>query len=595
MLGSVFAYKSEIDAWFNTRSPQPESGDETARLVSSVRRRAIVLIGIAAGLCIAVGTYILTRETETAAPVANLELISTFPGTHRWPSFSPDGRMVAFVSDAGGTPQVWVKNLTSGEPVQVTFGELPAVRPQWSPRGDRIVYSIRGNGIWSVAPLAGEPRRIIDQGWNGELSPDGRRLVFERKGKILVSSADGSDIIALAGLPSRLMPYTGDSWPTFSPDGKSIAVFLGEEGRYGDYWVIPLEGGEARRLTSDIEEGGAPAWTPDGKWLVFPSARRGSMNLWRVSASGGLPAPVTTGPGDDIDPVVSPDGRTLLFANVKRTWALVAQDVMSGMQRTLIEKRTFLVFPAYSPDGRRIAFAGKDARGDTHVFVIDADGSHLTSVTNGIGELNITPQWSQDGATLYFYQVRPSPSFRSISLAGGPSREIAPWSYRREYGAAVDPDGRVAVYAAVDRGVLKHSRLRELDSGRETTLPFAMYEHRFSRDGKWIAGESRDGEVLLCGVSTGRCEPLTPKYPFGLISFAWSADGTRLFYVRHTSAGIFADLMSVGVQGGEERTYGTIGPFQHQIQATMGMSPRDEIVFARFNEGRQELWMAKLR
>jgi peptide subunit release factor RF-3 len=53
--------------------------------------------------------------------------------------------------------------------------------------------------------------------------------------------------------------------------------------------------------------------------------------------------------------------------------------------------------------------------------------------------------------------------------------------------------------------------------------------------------------------------------------------------------------MSVGVQGGEERTYGTIGPFQHQIQATMGMSPRDEIVFARFNEGRQELWMAKLR
>ena len=195
------------------------------------------------------------------------------------------------------------------------------------------------------------------------------------------------------------------------------------------------------------------------------------MNLWRVSVSGGPPTPVTTGPGDDLEPVVSPDGRTLLFANVKRTWALVAHDVMSGRRRTLIEKRTHLVFPVYSPDGRRIAFAGRNTRGDTHLFVMDADGSNLTSVTNGTGELNIMPQWSHDGATLYFYQVRPSLTFRSISPAGGPSREIAPWSHGRQNGAAVDPAGRVAVYAAVDRGLLQHSRLRELDSGRETTLP----------------------------------------------------------------------------------------------------------------------------
>jgi len=596
MLGSVFAYKSELDAWFNARSRQPESGDETARPVSSVRRsRAIALIGIAAILCIAGGVYILTRETEPAAPIANLQLISTFPGTHRSPSFSTDGRMVAFVSDAGGTPQVWVKNLAGGDPIQVTFGEMPALRPRWSPQSDRIVYSIRGGGIWSVAPLGGEPRRIVEDGWNGELSPDGRHLVFERRREILVSRADGSDVVALSWLPMPSMPHMGDAWPTFSPDGRWIAVFLGEEGRYGDYWVIPLEGGEARRLTTDFEEGGAPAWTPDGKWLVFPSARRGSMNLWRVSTSGGPPTPVTTGPGDDLDPVVSPDGRTLLFANVKRTWALVAHDLTSGTRRTLIEKRTPLVFPVYSPDGRRIAFAGRNAQGDTHLFVIGADGSNFTSVTNGAGELNIRPEWSHDGTTLYFYQVRPRPTFRSISVAGGPSREIAPWSYRSQYGAAVDPDGRVAVYAAVDRGLLQQSRLRELDTGRETALPFAMYEHSFSRDGRWIAGESRDGEVMLCGVSSRSCEPLTPMHRFGLISLAWSADGARLFYVRHTSAGTFGDVMSVGVHGGEVETHGRIGPFQHQIQVTMGMSPREEIVFAPFNEGRQELWMAKLR
>ena len=591
-LGSVFAYKTELDAWFSTRRLQSAPISATAQ---TSRRRAIALASTAVALCIASLSYYLLRELAPAAAVANLELISTFPGAHQSSSFSPDGRMIAFVSDAGGTPQVCVKNLAGGDPIQVTFGDLPALRPRWSPQGDRIVYSIQGAGIWSVAPLGGEPRRLVDSGWNGELSPDGRRLVFERTGRILVANADGSSGVPLAGLSSRPMPHMGDAWPTFSPDGKSIAMFLGKEGRYGDYWVVPVEGGEVRQLTTDFEEGGAPAWTPDGKWLVFPSARRGSLNLWRVSTSGGAPAPVTTGPGDDLDPVIAADGRTLLFTNVKRTWALVAQNARNGARRTLIERRTNLVFPVFAPDGRRIAFAGRNARGDTHLFVMDADGSNLTPVTNGTGELNVRPQWSDDAATLYFYQVRPGPSFRSISVSGGPSREVAPWSYRQQYGAAVDPDGRTAVYSEVDRGALRHSRRRELDTGRETTLPVTMGEFRFSRDGQWLAGESRDHEVVLCGVPSDHCETLTSKHPFGLISLAWSGDGSRLFYARHTSAGIFGEVMSVGVHGGDVKMHGTIGPFQHRIQVWMGVSPHDEIVSAPFSEGRQELWMAKLR
>ena len=237
------------------------------------------------------------------------------------------------------------------------------------------------------------------------------------------------------------MPWFGDAWPTFSPDGKSIAVFLGEQGRYGDYWIMPATGGAPRRLTTDLEEGGAPAWSPDGQFLVFPSARAGSLNLWRVPIAGGVPEALTTGPGDDLDPVVSPDGRTLLFANVKRTWTVVVHDVKSGARRTLLEKRTPLVYPAYSPDGRRIALMGRNSRGDTHLFVMNADGSNLMPVTDGAGELNIMPRWGSDGETLYFYQVRPRQTFRSISVSGGASREIAPWSLRRQFQAEVDPRG----------------------------------------------------------------------------------------------------------------------------------------------------------
>ena len=126
--------------------------------------------------------------------------------------------------------QVWIKNLATGDPVQLTFGDVPASRPRWSPRGDRIVYSTVGNGIWSVPSLGGEPRQIIRDGRNADLSRDGRRLVFERAGEIFIAGADGSGTRVLPRRPRSLNPYYGDSWPTLSPDGESIAIFLPRRG-----------------------------------------------------------------------------------------------------------------------------------------------------------------------------------------------------------------------------------------------------------------------------------------------------------------------------------------------------------------------------
>jgi Tol biopolymer transport system component len=269
--------------------------------------------------------------------------------------------------------------------------------------------------------------------------------------------------------------------------------------------------------------------------------------------------------------------------------------VKSGLRRTLIEKRTPIVFPRYSPDGGPIAFAGKNSHGDTHLFVMNADGSNLTAVTDGPGELNVMPQWGSDGQTLYFYQVRPLPTFRRVSVSGGASHEIAPWSWNRQHWATVNPDGRVAVYTAIERESLQHSRARDLESGQETTLPFALYVQRFSRDGRWLAGESRDGEVVVCDLSSGLCRPLTPKDALGLVTLAWSAEGTRIFFLRHTTARVFGELTSVSVDGGVATTHGPIGPFQVRFQIGMDVSPRDEVVFALCREGPHELWMAKLR
>jgi hypothetical protein len=142
---------------------------------------------------------------------------------------------------------------------------------------------------------------------------------------------------------------------------------------------------------------------------------------------------------------------------------------------------------------------------------------------------------------------------------------------------------------------LQGSRLRDLDNGTETALPFALYLNRYSRDGRWIAGESRQGEVVVCENSSGRCRTLTAKDDYGVAALAWSGDSTRLFLLRHTNAHVFGELASVSVGGGELQTYGPIGPFQDRYLISMDASPRDEIVFALCREGPHELWLARLR
>jgi hypothetical protein len=229
------------------------------------------------------------------------------------------------------------------------------------------------------------------------------------------------------------------------------------------------------------------------------------------------------------------------------------------------------------------------------LVVMHADGSNQKTVTHGAGELNIMPQWSGDSGSLYFYQARPRRAFRRISLAAGVSEDIAPWSWSRQPFADVDARGRTAIHSVLDRGQLQASRLRDLGSGTETTLPFALYLHRYSRDGRWVAGESRDGEAVVCDVASGRCRTLTPKDEHGLAAVGWSGDGTRLFLLHHTTAQVFGELVSVSVEGGVVTTHGRIGPFQHRYLMSMDVSPRDDIVAALCREGPHELWLARLQ
>ena len=111
--------------------------------------------------------------------------LTTAPGVDTAPSFSPDGRSIAFESDRGGTQQVYVMNSNGSGQRRITFAGGSHASPAWSPKGDLIAFS-RWNGrtlsIGVVSP-DGSGERMVTSGWQDERpswAPDGEFLVFQR-------------------------------------------------------------------------------------------------------------------------------------------------------------------------------------------------------------------------------------------------------------------------------------------------------------------------------------------------------------------------------------------------------------------------------
>jgi Tol biopolymer transport system component len=588
--------------WISQDSSQVSSS-RGAPAPAVLRKRPVRLLMIGAAIVLlaaAVGVGLWSwRQRADSLQATNLRLISTFSGEHWGASFSPDGNFIAFLKEADGIPQVWVKNLAEGDPIQVTFGDVPARRLAWSPLNDRIVFSRFRAGLWSVAPLGGPARRILEFGDAPKFSADGKRLVFTRGTAIWIANADGSDAHEVPGVPTTTWNQS-DRAPDLSPDGQTIAFFHADVAPiWGDIWIIPAAGGQARRLTFDSCEGGWPSWTPDGRSIVFSSARAGSLTLWRVPATGGTPAPLTTGAGEDTDPDISTDGATLLYGTQRKSWSLVLFDPATGQEKEVLSRRAPIVSSMFSPSGDRIAFF-QPAAPSVHLHVVSADGRDVRQVTHGEGEHNVFPAWSGDGAWLYYYRLLPSKSFRKVSVEGGTSTEVAAWDFQREVNATVDPQGRAVVYTIVEGRQAKSTVVRDLGSGKEHKLSRAIDRPRWSSDSQTIFGDYTSPDpsgdiynrwnVAACPADGRPCRTLTRG--FRAIP---SGDGSRVFYARDTGADRnMREVWTVSVDGSNPRKVGTIGRLP-QPDWDYDVSRMDQIVFTRLNASRRELWVAQLK
>ena len=306
-------------------------------------------------------------------------------------------------------------------------GETPAVRFQLY--GGRM-----GETAWLFTEIH---RRVIAFECYGSLSPfDGiartlrpiapamaqpaaGTLAFFRDNAIWLINADGTGEARLADSP---VPegggFFGMAW---SPDGSRLAFIMTRDGQ-SDVYLINADGSGLAKLTNTPAQDFWPAWSPDGAHLAFtsgggffdPGFENSEINVVTVAnalqgTDGAGLTNLTNAPSQDFFPAWSPDGSRLAFISNRdgNTEIYLVNPDGSGLTN-LTRDPADDFGPAWSPDSRRLAFHRSQANGNADVYVVNvadalqgADGSGLTNLTNSPAN-DFSPAWSPNGARLAF-------------------------------------------------------------------------------------------------------------------------------------------------------------------------------------------------
>jgi dipeptidyl aminopeptidase/acylaminoacyl peptidase len=333
---------------------------------------------------------------------------------------SPDGKAIAYsitMRDRPGRPYgtLWVMDVASGKSVRLG-GDKPAGGPSWSNDGKWIAYHGAvgdqhglviarpdGSDATFLAAMSDTNSPLPGTGNDIAWSPDGKQIAF-------VSSTPGSEAAEAASDPMVITRYL------YKPDaGEGMTRFNDNQRLH--IFVVDVGSKQIRGLTQGNFDEHSIDWSPDGKLLLFASNREPNQDeffnydLFTLQLSDGNVRRLTATESNEYDPLWSPDGKYIAFR---------------GTRRGLTDRETTME--------------------DTHVWVMNADGSNRREIGAAIDNRQGTPGWSADGSAVYFtVQERGSNHLVRLPVGGGAPEYI------------LKNDGFVGSWSVAKNGALAYS------------------------------------------------------------------------------------------------------------------------------------------
>jgi hypothetical protein len=332
---------------------------ELERCERALRRRPAIA-ALAAAALLAAGAGLIEARAAAAARwrPTFAAMLPVYDEDATFPAWSPDGRWIAYASDRDGWPRLFVAPAAGGPPRALTPEGVHAVTPRWTRDGTAITFIDDEERVYRVPAQGGEPLLLAH----------GPRAFADCAGRLVLALRGDADCRGCALLVEHAAASDRRLWqlPSSSRfndlrcdrDGKLLLVSrtdLGPGAETAALWLVPVDGGEPRRLTAGDGFDCNPTFHPDGRSVIFTRWRSGRADLWEVAADGSAEQQLTFTEEEDeqLGADVSPDGRQLVFVNARNGLDLVAWS--GGVSRVVGKQLDSMTAIAVAPDGREIA------------------------------------------------------------------------------------------------------------------------------------------------------------------------------------------------------------------------------------------------
>ena len=553
--------------------PAAHTGAELAALTPGSRRMfrwlAIAAMAAVAGVAGVVTSSHSVKRTPRGLPAPSLTRLTWDSGLTTDPALSPDGNLLAYVSDQNeeGHLDVYVRRVGGGDPLRLTFGSGDKRAPVFSPDGGIIAFNVDDDdGIYIVPALGGKARKLVSKGNSPQFSPDGNWVAFsvgDMSGVNLnTDRGDSMYVVAVGGgVPRQIRSdFIGATHPLWSPDGKYL-LFLGNPNnddapeKSVDWWVTPLSGGaavktgvlDATRAAGLTSESQAypwaivpAAWDANGNWILFSARSGDSINLWRVQIApttfqlAGRPQQLTSGPAREEYPslVSRPDGSMrIAFASLSQklsAWSLPIkpnEGKVTGAPQQWTRDEVGDFMPNVSRDGARLTFISTRP-GDQEVWVKDLQTSTASALTT-THTLKYEPTFSPDGSWISFSEI-PKWDIYIVPSTGGVQEMVCAGC-----GEATDwsADGKRLLGNTLDG----RAWMLDLSSKHRTDLLSTrqwIATDSFAPDNRWFTFQSVGSGLFHAFIAPVSATPVPESKWIGILDGeveAWSPDGNLVY------------------------------------------------------------------